>query len=130
MAVGSHISCRPSSRLSAGKLRPFGTTANVPAWSSRSTEALLVIGLLVAVAASLSGLTHGTVLSTSVLAVATGAGLALAGVVEIEPDEPGLLELIELALILTLFADGLIVERELLRLHWGPPRARSWWRCR
>ena len=31
------------------------------------------------------------------------------------------LEVIELALILTLFADGLVVERELLRLHWGPP---------
>src|SRR6266566_1130517 len=29
-------------------------------------------------------------------------------------------ELIELALVLTLFSDGLFVERELLRVHWGP----------
>ena len=28
--------------------------------------------------------------------------------------------MIEIALILTLFSDGLFVERELLRLHWGP----------
>ena len=36
-----------------------------------------------------------------------------------------MLELIELALILTLIADGLVVDRELLARHWGPP-ARHW----
>ena len=33
----------------------------------------------------------------------------------------GVLELIELALILTLISDGLVVDRELLGRHWGPP---------
>ena len=41
--------------------------------------------------------------------------------VEIEVDDAGVLELIELALILTLISDGLVVERELLGRHWGPP---------
>lgn len=84
-------------------------------------EALLVVGLLIAIAAALSGLMRGTVLSISILAVAAGIALALSDVITVNPGEPGLVELIELALILTLFADGLIVERELLRLHWGPP---------
>ena len=84
-------------------------------------EALLVVGLLISVAAALSGLMHGTVLSISILAVGAGITLALADVITVNPGEAGLIELIELALILTLFADGLIVERELLRLHWRPP---------
>ncbi len=84
-------------------------------------EALLVVGVLISIAAALSGLMHGTVLSISVLAVAAGIGLALTDVISVDPGEPGLIELIELALILTLFADGLIVERELLRLHWSAP---------
>ena len=83
-------------------------------------ETLLTVGLLLAVAASLSGLMHGTVLSISILAVAAGVGLAVTDVVEIDPGDPGVVELIELALILTLFADGLVVERELLRIHWSP----------
>jgi NhaP-type Na+/H+ or K+/H+ antiporter len=84
-------------------------------------EALLLIGLLLAVAASLSGVMHGTVLSISVLAVALGIGLAEAGVVTIDAGDPTVVELIELALILTLFSDGLFVDRELLAMHWGPP---------
>jgi len=36
-------------------------------------------------------------------------------------DDTGVLELIELALILTLISDGLVVDRELLGKHWGPP---------
>jgi NhaP-type Na+/H+ or K+/H+ antiporter len=84
-------------------------------------EALLLIGLLLTVAASLSGVTRGTVLSTSVLAVGLGIALAQADVVGIDAGNPTVVELIELALILTLFADGLVVEREVLRMHWGPP---------
>ena len=84
-------------------------------------EALLIVGLLLAAAAALSGLMHGTVLSISVLAVAAGIALALADVIVVNPGDEGLIELIELALILTLLADGLIVERELLRSHWAPP---------
>ena len=84
-------------------------------------EALLIVGGLLATAAALSGVMRGTVLSTAVLSVVLGIALALAGVVEIEVDDSGVLELIELALILTLISDGLVVERELLEKHWGPP---------
>lgn len=85
------------------------------------SEALLVVGLLISAAAALSGLMHGTVLSISVLAVGAGIALALTYVITVRPGDEGLIEIVELALILTLLADGLIVERELLRLHWGPP---------
>jgi NhaP-type Na+/H+ or K+/H+ antiporter len=84
-------------------------------------EALLIVGLLLAVAAALSGVMRGTVLSISVLAVAAGIGFALADVVSVNTDDPGVLEIVELALILTLFSDGMFVERELLAKHWGPP---------
>src|SRR5919106_581199 len=64
-------------------------------------EALLIVGLL--------------------LAVGMGIGLAEAGVVEFDPSDEAVVHLVELALILTLFSDGLFVERELLRIHWIPP---------
>jgi sodium/hydrogen antiporter len=83
--------------------------------------ALLIIGSLLAVAAALSGLMRGTVLSISVLSVTLGIVLALADVVAIDVSDVGVVELIELALILTLIADGLVVDRELLGRHWGPP---------
>lgn len=84
-------------------------------------EALLIVGAVLTVAAGLSGLMKGTVLSTSVLSVALGIGLALAGVVSVDVSDPGVFELVELALILTLISDGLVVDRELLTKHWGPP---------
>lgn len=84
-------------------------------------EALLVVGVLIAVAAALSGLMRGTVLSISVLALGAGALLSELDVLHVSAGDEGLIELIELALILTLFADGLIVERELLSIHWSPP---------
>ena len=83
-------------------------------------DALLVVGVLLAVAAALSGLMRGTVLSISVLSVVAGMVLAETGVVSVTAMSPGIVDVIELALILTLFSDGLFVERELLRLHWGP----------
>jgi sodium/hydrogen antiporter len=83
-------------------------------------EGLLILGLLLAVAAALSGWLHGTVLSISVLSVAAGIGLALVGIVEADPTAEVVILLVELALILTLFSDGLFVESELLREHWGP----------
>jgi sodium/hydrogen antiporter len=83
-------------------------------------EALLILGLLLAVAAALSGWLHGTVLSISVLSVGAGVGLALLDVVEVSSGSTTLLYLVELALILTLFSDGLFVESELLREHWSP----------
>jgi NhaP-type Na+/H+ or K+/H+ antiporter len=84
-------------------------------------EALLIVGALLASAAALSGVMHGTVLSVAVLSVAAGILLALFDVVEIDVSDEGVLELIELALILTLISDGLVVDRELLGRHWGPP---------
>jgi sodium/hydrogen antiporter len=83
-------------------------------------EAVLIVGGLLTVAAALSGVMRGTVLSISVLSVALGIGLALTDVVDIEVSDTGVLELIELALILTLISDGLVVERELLVVHWAP----------
>jgi sodium/hydrogen antiporter len=84
-------------------------------------EALLLLGLLLFIAAALSGWLHGTVLSISVLSVVAGVTLALTGVVEADPGAEIIVLLVELALILTLFSDGLFVEGELLRAHWGPP---------
>jgi NhaP-type Na+/H+ or K+/H+ antiporter len=83
-------------------------------------EALLILGALLALTASLSGWLHGTVLSISVLSVGAGVVLALLDVVEADPGSEVVLFLVELALILTLFSDGLFVEAELLRRHWGP----------
>ena len=84
-------------------------------------EALLIVGALLTVSAALSGVMRGTVLSSAVLSVTLGIVLALTGVVEVDVNDVGVLELIELALILTLISDGLVVERELLSKHWGPP---------
>jgi sodium/hydrogen antiporter len=84
-------------------------------------EALLLLGLLLAGAAALSGWLRGTVLSISVLSVVAGVGLAAAGVVSADPGATIVLLLVELALILTLFSDGLFVEEELFRKYWGPP---------
>jgi NhaP-type Na+/H+ or K+/H+ antiporter len=83
-------------------------------------EAVLLFGGLLAVVAGLSGLIRGTVLSASVLSVVAGIGLAAVGVVDVNPTDQSIVELIELALILTLFSDGMFVERELLRRHWSP----------
>jgi sodium/hydrogen antiporter len=83
--------------------------------------ALLIIGTLLAVTAALSGLMRGTVLSASVLSVGLGLLLAELDVISVDVSDQGVVELVELALILTLISDGLVVERELLGRHWGPP---------
>jgi sodium/hydrogen antiporter len=83
-------------------------------------EALLYSGALLAVAAALSGLMHGTVLSISVLSVAAGLILADAGAIHVDGSDTAVVHLFLLALIVTLFSDGLFVERELLVVHWGP----------
>jgi sodium/hydrogen antiporter len=82
--------------------------------------AMLVFGGLLAVAAALSGALRGTVLSISVLAVAFGVTLAATGAVTVHPGDAAIVHLVEVALILTLFSDGMLAERELLRVHWGP----------
>lgn len=83
--------------------------------------ALLLAGTVLAVAAALSGLFHGTVLSISVLSVAAGMALSLLGVVSFRPGDSTVVHVIELALLVTLFTDGLVAERELVRTHWAPP---------
>lgn len=83
-------------------------------------DGVLLFGGVLAVVAALSGLMRGTVLSASVLSVALGIGLAATGVVSAEAANPSIVELIELALILTLFSDGMFVEGELLLRHWSP----------
>jgi NhaP-type Na+/H+ or K+/H+ antiporter len=84
-------------------------------------EALLVFGSLLAVVAALSGLIRGTALSASVLSILAGIALAELDLVSVDVGDAGLVELIQLALILTLISDGLLVDRELLGRHWGPP---------
>jgi NhaP-type Na+/H+ or K+/H+ antiporter len=84
------------------------------------SQALLIFGALLALVGALSGVMRGTVLSASVLSVALGIALAAFDVVHVDATDEGVVELIELALILTLFSDGMFVERELLRRHWGP----------
>ena len=81
---------------------------------------MLVFGGLLAVAAGLSGLIRGTVLSISVLSVALGIAMAEAGVVSVDAKDDAIVHLVEVALILTLFSDGMFVERELLARHWSP----------
>jgi NhaP-type Na+/H+ or K+/H+ antiporter len=82
--------------------------------------ALLIFGALLTVVAALSGVMRGTVLSASVLSVGLGIVLAALGVVHVDPGNEAIVELIELALVLTLFSDGMFVESELLREHWSP----------
>ena len=83
-------------------------------------DALLISGALLAVAAALSGLMRGTVLSISVLSVTAGLILAETGAIHVDGSDTAVVNLFLLALIVTLFSDGLFVERELLVLHWGP----------
>jgi NhaP-type Na+/H+ or K+/H+ antiporter len=84
-------------------------------------HALIVLGLLLAILAALSGWLRTAVLSTSILAVAGGAALAGLGAVSSRPDSPLIVALVELTLVLTLFRDGLEVEPELLRRRWRAP---------
>jgi NhaP-type Na+/H+ or K+/H+ antiporter len=84
-------------------------------------EAMLIVGALLAMTAALSGVMRGTVLSASVLSVGLGILLAELDLVSVDVGDEGVVELVELALILTLVSDGLVVERELLGRHWGPP---------
>jgi NhaP-type Na+/H+ or K+/H+ antiporter len=84
-------------------------------------EALLIFGSLLALVAALSGLIRGTVLSASVLSISLGIALAELGLISVDVSDSGVVELALLALILTLISDGLLVDRELLGRHWGPP---------
>jgi sodium/hydrogen antiporter len=82
--------------------------------------ALLIVGLLLTVAAGLSGFMRGTVLSISLLSVCAGLVLAATDAISVNAGDSAVVHVIEVALVITLFSDGLYVERELLRMHWGP----------
>ena len=82
--------------------------------------AMLFAGGLLAIAAALSGLMRGTVLSIAVLSVAAGLILAEVDAIHVYAGDTAVVHLFELALIVTLFSDGLFVDRELLIVHWGP----------
>jgi NhaP-type Na+/H+ or K+/H+ antiporter len=82
--------------------------------------AMLFAGGLLAVAAALSGLMRGTVLSIAVLSVTAGLILAEVDAIHVYPGDAAVVHLFELALIVTLFSDGLFVDREMLIVHWGP----------
>src|SRR3954447_11957526 len=84
------------------------------------SEAVLVLGLLLAVIAAFSGWLRASILSASVLSVSAGLLLGGLGLVDVDPDSELLLDVVEAALIVTLFSDGLFVDRELLQHHWGP----------
>src|SRR5215213_3745852 len=73
-------------------------------------EALLVVGALLVVTAGLAGWLRGTVLSISVLSVAAGVALSAADVLTVRPEAAIVLFVVELALALTLFSDGLFLE--------------------
>src|SRR3954453_16608224 len=83
--------------------------------------AVLLVGAVLLVAAGLSGWLHGTVLSISVLAVAAGVVRSGADGLGAHPGDTGLLEVIQLALVMTLFTDGLVAERELVQQQWRKP---------
>src|SRR6478672_3990158 len=57
----------------------------------------------------------------AVLAFLAGVVLAAFDVVSVDPESNLVKHVVELALIVTLFSDGLLTERELLARHWGPP---------
>ena len=84
------------------------------------SEGLLIVGALLVLAAGLSGWLHRTVLSIAVLSVLAGIVLSATGLVSVDPGAEIVLRVVEVALILTLFSDGLFVEGELLRHAWGP----------
>lgn len=78
-------------------------------------EVVAIIGALLVLIASLSGLAHGTILSVSVIAVAAGMGANAVDLISFDAESKLVIAVVELALIFTLFGDGLTVERELLK---------------
>jgi len=81
---------------------------------------MLFAGGLLAIAAALSGLMRGTVLSIAVLSVTAGLVLAEVDAIHVYAGDTAVVHLFELALIVTLLSDGLFVDREMLVVHWGP----------
>lgn len=84
---------------------------------------LLVLGLLLAAGALLSGLAHRSILSLSFFFLAAGMmlGPGLFGVIDLETTADLVKRVTELTLIVILFVDGLEVERSFVRRGWHVP---------
>lgn len=84
---------------------------------------LLVLGLLLAIGALLSGLAHRSVLSLAILFLGAGVLLGRQGFGIIEPAAGSefVARVTELTLLVILFFDGLEVERGVLRKGWHVP---------
>ena len=82
--------------------------------------ALLFAGGLLAIAAALSGLMRGTVLSISVLSVAAGLILAEAGTIHVDATDSAVVHLFLLALIVTLLLGRPLRRARAARRSLGP----------
>jgi sodium/hydrogen antiporter len=91
--------------------------------SHRFEVATLVLGLLLALGALLSGLAHRTFVSLAAVFVIAGfiLGDGVTGVLHFNPKSPFVSEMATVALIVILFRDGLEVDGELLQSHWHLP---------
>ena len=83
-------------------------------------EAVLLFGGLLAVVAALSGLMRGRCSRPRCSRSRWDRCSPRPASSTSTPTDQSIVELVELALILTLFSDGMFVERELLRRHWSP----------
>lgn len=93
------------------------------------TSLLLAFSLVLLLGVLLSSLAHRTVLSTAALFLVAGflLGDGVGGVIELEPGDPLVGGLAELALFAVLFTDGMRVGLSDLRTAWRlPGRALGW----
>jgi hypothetical protein len=88
-------------------------------------EAVLILGVILALTAFLSGWFHGTVLSISVFSVLAGLVLASAGILEVNPGAAIVVFIVQIALLLTLFTDGSTPSESCFARSGMPPPERS-----
>jgi sodium/hydrogen antiporter len=83
----------------------------------------LVLGLLLALGALLSGLAHRTFVSLAAVFVIVGfiLGDGVTGILHFDPRSPFVSEMATVALVVILFRDGLEVDGELLQTQWRLP---------
>ena len=91
--------------------------------SHRFEVSTLVLGLLLALGALLSGLAGRTFVSLAAVFVIVGfiLGDGVTGILHFNPRSPFVSEMATVALIVILFRDGLEVDGELLQSHWRLP---------
>jgi NhaP-type Na+/H+ or K+/H+ antiporter len=91
--------------------------------SHRFEVSALVLGLLLALGALLSGLAGRTFVSLAAVFVIVGfiLGDGVTGILHFSPRSPFVSEMATVALIVILFRDGLEVDGELLQSHWRLP---------